>query len=609
MYGHDCWCSVHLWSSPGREHMFDAIRLVVRWAVADAALRSTAGSAAVILAVRSAPSVRPASSWSLSVQSMQTESVRLALCCLFGGTENQNKELKDAIVSLTYNNALLFKWPLSYINKSFINHYRTETNALKYPICVEINRSVSTHQVTVKYQSPSTCWWLIWRGTAKHWRKLSTNMYVFSAVVSPGGFRCHGMTEREANSGMCGHSYFFNSDMDECQACNECDGEPVTTPCTFVTDAMCSGPAVSDSALSMSWNGEVSLQGPKGHILAHASHGVQLHIQGRGDAGLVSTEDGRLVLRQHGLVWLDENLSVSHGCRSFIQVCLRLNNTDGSESKDLSGIRLEQRDTRSLQSVSISGVAEVAPGHIISLFLRSASQHCNESREGLQLYDQSAAPLSLLWLSHDTGAVAMTAQAVVSAHYHTSYRPVFRTSSTSDAYVVGLTHDGRGIRFTEGGTVRFVFQQALYSMGQACVSEGFQLLAYLSLNGTGTELCRSFKPGVHYRDTSISMSGAAIVGPRGHTGLWDPLSCSVQRSFLWRRDGHQHPQFGLGPCGHFLLSVCLCGSNRPSLRELSETSRCSSVRPVLRCPRWGCWGRVPRNRNEILSSGRAAQPA
>ncbi|XP_069367932.1 uncharacterized protein [Paralichthys olivaceus] len=347
---------------------------------------------------------------------------------------------------------------------------------------------------------------------------------------TPGGFRCHGMTERDANSGMCGHGYFFNSDMDECQACNECDGEPVTSPCTFITDAICSGPTVSDSALSMSWNGDVRLQGPKGHILAHAFHGVQLHIQGQGDAGLVSAEDGRLVLRQHGLVWLDENLSVSHGCRSFIQLCLRLNNTDGSDSKELSGVRVEQRETRSLQSVSISGVAEVAPGHIITLFLRSASQHCNQSREGLQLYDPSAAPLSLLWLSHDTGAVAMTAQAVVSAHYHTNYRPVFRTTSTSDAYVVGLTHDGRGIRFTEGGTVRFVFQQALYSMGQACVSEGFQLLAYLSRNGTGTELCRSFKQGVHYRDTSISLSGAAIVGSGDTLGfeILSPAQCNVR---------------------------------------------------------------------------------
>uniref|UniRef100_A0A3Q3EIG7 Si:ch211-252f13.5 n=1 Tax=Labrus bergylta TaxID=56723 RepID=A0A3Q3EIG7_9LABR len=344
------------------------------------------------------------------------------------------------------------------------------------------------------------------------------------------GFRCQGLTERDANSGMCGHGYFYNSEMEECQACNECDGEPIASPCTFTTDTLCSGPAAGDSALSLSWAGDVSLHGAKGNVLAHAFPSVQLHVQGRGAAGLVSAEDGRLVLRQHGLVWLDENLSVSHGCRSFIQVCLRLNNTDGPEGRDLSGVRIEQREGRSLQSASISGVAEVAPGYVISVLLRSASQHCNQSSEGLKLYDQSAASFSLFWLSHDTGAVAMTAQATVSAHYHTNYRPTFRTTSTSDPYVVGLTHDGRGIRFAESGTVRFVFQQALYSMGQACVNEGFQLLAYLNRNGTGMELCRSFKSGVHYRDMSVSLSGAAKVEPGDALGfeILSPAQCNVR---------------------------------------------------------------------------------
>ncbi|KAM3603838.1 uncharacterized protein V6R79_002865 [Siganus canaliculatus] len=347
---------------------------------------------------------------------------------------------------------------------------------------------------------------------------------------TPGGFRCQGMTEHDANKGKCGHGYFYNSDMDECQACNECDGEPMASPCTFTTDAVCSGPAAADSVLSLSWAGDVSLTAAKGHSLAHNFPGVQLHIHGRSTASLVSTEDGHLVLRQHGLVWLDENLPVTHGCRSFIQVCLRLNNTDSSEARDLSGVRVEQQEGRLLQSVSISGVAEVAPGHRISLFLRSASHHCNQSNEGLQLYDPAGDPFSLLWLSHDTGAVAMTAQATVSAHYHTNYRPVFSTTSISDPYVVGLTHDGRGIRFAESGTVRFVFQQALYSMGQACVSEGFQLLAYLNHNGSGMELCRSFKPGVHYRDTSISLSGATKVSPGDTLGfeILSPAQCNVR---------------------------------------------------------------------------------
>ncbi|XP_029971014.1 uncharacterized protein LOC115405549 [Salarias fasciatus] len=349
-----------------------------------------------------------------------------------------------------------------------------------------------------------------------------------------GGFRCQGMTERDAKSGMCGHGYFFSSEVEECQACTECDGEPVSSPCSFNSDTVCAGlnadGGFGESALSLPWAADVSLPGAKGHFLPHAFPAVRLHVRARDHAGLASVEDGRLVLRQHGLVWLDENLSVNHGCRSFVQLVLRVNGTDGSEGRDISGVRVEQREQRSLQSASVSGVAEVAPGHVISLLLRSANSHCNQSGEGLKLYDPAAPPLSLLWLSHDTGAVAMTAQAIVSAHYHTNYRPVFRTTSTSDPYVVGLTHDGRGVRFTESGTVRFVFQQALYSMGQACVSEGFQVLAYLNHNGTSRELYRAFKPGVHYRDTSLSLSGATGVSSGDTLGfeILSPAQCTVR---------------------------------------------------------------------------------
>ncbi|KAG7262430.1 hypothetical protein CRUP_001873 [Coryphaenoides rupestris] len=358
---------------------------------------------------------------------------------------------------------------------------------------------------------------------------------------TPGGFRCQGMTERDANSGMCGHSYFFNIDMDECQACSECEGDPVVAACTFTTDTVCSTSPAGDASmpLSLSWAGEVDLPpASRGHALGDRPPGVPLRIRGREDGELASAEDGRLVLTQHGLVWLDENLSLSHGCRSFVQVCLRLNTTagggggDGSEEGgggDLSGVRVEQREGRALQSASISGVAVVAPGYVLSLSLKSATQHCNQS-DGLQLYDPPGASLSLLWLSHDTGAVAMTAQAVASAHYHTNYRPVFKTTFASDPYVLGLSHDGRGVRFAESGTVRFVFQQALYSMGQACVNEGFHLLAYLNRNGTSVELSRTFKPGVHYRDTSVSLSGAARVdhGDMLAFEVLCPAQCNVR---------------------------------------------------------------------------------
>lgn len=184
----------------------------------------------------------------------------------------------------------------------------------------------------------------------------------------------------------------------------------------------------------------------------------------------------------------------------------------------------------SLQGVSVSVALEVEPNHTLSLFLRSPNQHCNQSRD-LQAFDLSGPSLSLLWLSHDTGAVAMTAHmTAAAAHYQTSYRPSFRVAEVSDPYMLTLGHDGRGVRFTEAGVVKFVVQQALYAMGHTCVREGFSLLAYVTRNGSSGEVARAFKPGVNYRDTSVTLSGAARVEP-GDSLSFELLSagqCSVR---------------------------------------------------------------------------------
>ncbi|XP_046883130.1 uncharacterized protein LOC124472382 [Hypomesus transpacificus] len=379
---------------------------------------------------------------------------------------------------------------------------------------------------------------------------------------TPGGFRCQGMSEREGGAGMCGHAYFYSAEMEECQACSDCEGQPPSAPCSSTSDTICpsSSPSSSSSSspssssstsslfsststspseakLSLSWSGDVTLPSSSSAQGSGQSFPMmRLQILGRGpggpggSGGVVRAEQGGLVFRQHGLVWLDGNLAISHGCRSFVQLCVRLNASEGVEGRDLSGVRVEQREGRGLQSASVSAVAEVAPGHVLSLLLRSASHHCNHSSDGLRLHDPSATPLSLLWLSHDTGAVAMTAQATASAHYHTSYRPTFQGTVTSDPYVVALTHDGRGVRFAEAGSVRLVFRQALYSMGAACVSEGFQVLAYLNRNATGVELGRAFRPGVHYRDTSVTLATAATVAP-GDTLAFEvlaPAQCNVR---------------------------------------------------------------------------------
>lgn len=321
--------------------------------------------------------------------------------------------------------------------------------------------------------------------------------------------------------GMCGHSYFYNSELQECQACSECDSQNMVSPCSAMRDTICS--SSSETRLSLSWSGEVSL------VQGSEFPNMQLRIQGHSDGELVSCTIDRLVLHQHGLVWVDHNLALRHGCRSFVQAGLRVNSSEDG-GRDLSGVRMEQRDGKSLQSISVTGVTVVDPGHTLSLFLKSTSNHCNAENEKVHLQSGLVAPFSLLWLSHDTGAIAMSAQTVVSAHFHTNYRPSFRTSSISDPYMVTLNHDNRGISFTEKGTVKFVLQQAVYSMGQACIAEGFFLLAYVNRNGSSLELTRVFKPGVHYRDTSISLSAAAAVDA-GDTLTFEilaPAQCSAR---------------------------------------------------------------------------------
>ncbi|XP_068197072.1 uncharacterized protein [Antennarius striatus] len=338
-----------------------------------------------------------------------------------------------------------------------------------------------------------------------------------SCLNTPGGFRCDSLTPRDAALGGCGLGYFYDTHIEECQACSTCEGGPVMSACTPTADAVCSTPP-EGGTLSLSWAGGVTL------------HALQLHIEGRGQAGLGAPAGGGLLLSHHGLVWLDDNLSLRHTCRSPIQVCLCLNASDGSGGRGLSGVRVGPQEGRPLQSVSISGVAEVAPGDAVSLQLRSAHPPCNHSGDGVQLQQSWGAPFSLLWLSHDTGAVAMTAAAVVPAHHHPHYRLAFRAPSTSDPYVVGLTHDRGGVRFTESGSVRFVLQLALYAVGPPCVSDGLQLLAYLSHNGSGGELGRAFRPGPHYRDASLSLSGAAHVAPGDTLGfeVLVPPQCSVR---------------------------------------------------------------------------------
>ncbi|XP_066441636.1 uncharacterized protein [Eleutherodactylus coqui] len=340
---------------------------------------------------------------------------------------------------------------------------------------------------------------------------------------TPGGFRCLGVAEKDAALGICGDQYFFNKELQECQACSECEEGVVDFACTADSDTVCI--ANSDSKLSESWSASLSLPASK-MPNSQIYPGLNLNIKEKTHCEILSSEENQVVFKQHGLLWLDLNFAVKHNCRNFLQLSLKFNNSE--DGYEISGSRIEQPEGKYFQSTSVSCAAEVEPSQTITVVLKSPNQFCNQSKD-LHVYDLNT-PLSLFWLSHDTGAVAMSAQMSTAMHYQTNYRPTFRIISVSDPYMVSLSHDGRSIKLTESGVIKFIFQQALYSMGPTCVREGFNLISYINRNGTNSELMQVFKSGVNYRDTSISLSGAAKVnsGDIISFEVLSPAQCNVR---------------------------------------------------------------------------------
>ncbi|XP_013908140.1 PREDICTED: uncharacterized protein LOC106538220 [Thamnophis sirtalis] len=338
---------------------------------------------------------------------------------------------------------------------------------------------------------------------------------------TPGGFRCFGMAEKEAALGLCGEEYFFNKEQQECQACLVCDDGTVILPCSLVSDTVCS--TAVETLLSETWAADTALP------LSGSSQiypGFKLKLKEKQGCNMGTLEEGSLVFKDHGLIWADFNFAVKHNCRNFLHLSLKFK--DSEEGYELSGVRIEQPEVKLFQSASVSCAAEVEPSQTLSIFLKSPNQFCNQSKD-LDIYNLQT-PLSLFWLSHDTGAVAMTAQIMTAVHYQTNYQPTFKFVSLSDSYMLTLCHDGRAIKFTETGVVKFVFQQALYSMGHTCIHEGFSMVVYLNKNGTNAELMTVYKSGVNYRDTSISVSGATKVsaGDLMSFEILSPAQCSVR---------------------------------------------------------------------------------
>ncbi|KAK9396155.1 putative leucine-rich repeat-containing protein, partial [Crotalus adamanteus] len=312
-----------------------------------------------------------------------------------------------------------------------------------------------------------------------------------------------------------------------CQDRNECIESPsicgerikcLNTQIQFVLTA-------SETILSETWAVDIALPLAKS-ASSQIYPGFNLKLKEKQGCDMGNLEKDSLVFKDHGLMWADFNFAVKHNCRNFLHLSLKFK--DNEEEYELSGARIEQPEGKVFQSASVSGAAEVEPSQTLSIFLKSPNQFCNQSKD-VDIYNLQS-PFSLFWLSHDTGAVAMTAQITTSVHYETNYQPTFKFVSISDSYMLTLSHDGRAIKFTEMGVVKFVFQQALYSMGHTCIHEGFNMVVYLNKNGTNAELMTVYKSGVNYRDTSVSVSGATKVsaGDLMSFEILSPAQCSIR---------------------------------------------------------------------------------
>ncbi|TNM96475.1 hypothetical protein fugu_016136 [Takifugu bimaculatus] len=423
----------------------------------------------------------------------------------------------------------------------------------------------------------------------------------FAAIF--GGFRCLGVSEREAPTGFCGRDYFYNRELQECQACSDCDGEPVSAPCTPTGDAVCAAP--SETRLSRAWATHVAVP-PARTSGAHIFPGLQMDIQGAGPRDLLSVEAGRLAFRQHGLVWLDQNFAVRHSCRNFLQVGLRLDGSQEDEGRDLSGVRIEQPDGKFFQGASVSACVEVEPDQAVALVLRSPNQHCNQSTD-LQVPDVAAPSFSLLWLSHDTGAVAMTAQMTLltalpdqlppDVPHHRRVGPVHGRAHPRQPRRA-LHRERRGPVRAPTGAVRH---------GPRLRARGLlpQRLRrpqrYRPGGGPGLQGGRPLQGHVHH-----PLRNRRRVG-RGRAQLRNHVAGPVQRPVLRGQHRHQHAEPDLDPRGSVLLPDRYRVQDLDCRSERSGINRCCSSRRA-RTPRRSTWpGPGSQTARRILYSGKRGQ--
>ncbi|CAH1248487.1 Hypp8165 [Branchiostoma lanceolatum] len=323
-----------------------------------------------------------------------------------------------------------------------------------------------------------------------------------TCVNVPGSFYCMGKFI------LCGPNQFYNRYTEQCQKCRRCmgDGSRTIVPCHLVSDTLCSPPVPNlFSALYLS---EV-----RNNSYTNLPGGDKLKLRPiRSSNDSYFSRDPsyqNIILEKAGFTLVDINYALKHTCANYMQLSV---DWDGVPE---AGTRLKQTVGRYYQSSTVSTAMAVTPGETLGVEIRSNNRECFPpgDRAPTQLKEVAdvdrSGPLSILWLSHKTGAALLKAF-MQQATYEGSWRVDFELQSISDPYMLQLK-SSNFISFRREGNVRFSFHQSMYLQGLACSGpEGVVMVPKLLHRGGGTvKLLQHMNVGVNMQYMTL-VTGSAV---------------------------------------------------------------------------------------------------
>ncbi|XP_039251695.2 uncharacterized protein LOC120329222 isoform X1 [Styela clava] len=393
-------------------------------------------------------------------------------------------------------------------------------------------------------------------------------------VNTPGGYLCVG------GDASCIDNYYFNRRSSQCEQCSTCTTlQHIIVPCSKFSDVICRTEDMEQQ--TDVWKG--GLKKPNKYLknVEDLNAGFSLvysDISENNQTIIEITKHRRkasrnptntykkdfknvLNLSKHGIIWMELNMAIRHSCRSYVQVTYHISNgaesvsSNGKETavldrsaggkveqdksqKSLAATRIEHSSGDRYKFIDLGAVAEVEPGQNIWVTLHSAHQGCAAFPSKHDQYalrsiapSQRSGPFSVLWLSHDTGAVAFRATMKTNSAFSTLYAQ-FSQDYASDLHVVNLDQDGRYFVFNEDGVVLAKYHQALYTIGDSCTEHGYSMVANIERRDgeSGETLVKSHKAGVSYTDNAMSLTLLTAVadGDRISLDLISPARCQVR---------------------------------------------------------------------------------